>query len=136
MHKNFEELRNDPPGTIYVTECLVGTPAVIRRGAASLCAYVGIPPNHPWATIDIMNIDLPVHGGITYKQAGAVKPGFYEHYIWLGWDYAHFGDAFFYTAELFRAGGQKWTVPDTFPDVIRAVEEIQTIYYKQYDEFY
>ena len=81
-------------------------PCLMVRGPhGSWCGYVGVPANHPAVENDRDDLDLTVHGGITYGpspcQEGANeargichKPGADEpdHVFWLGFDCAHAGD--------------------------------------------
>ena len=44
-----------------------GAACTLRRGPlGAWCGYVGMGPNHPAAGIDYDNIDVSVHGGLTY----------------------------------------------------------------------
>ncbi len=53
-------------------------------------AYIKIPKNHRYYKKDYEEIDVDVHGGLTYSQdylmteSGKVKGWF------IGWDYAHY----------------------------------------------
>lgn len=64
----------------------------------ALCGYVAVPPNHPWHGKGYDDLDVDVHGGLTYAQpcTGAVchvpKPGEPDNVWWLGFDHAHHGD--------------------------------------------
>lgn len=50
-----------------------------------LCGYVKIPEGHPSHGKDYFDIDVDVHGGLTYGQ-------FRDDGYWIGFDCAHFGD--------------------------------------------
>lgn len=43
--------------------------------------YVQIPEGHPWSGLDYDDIDVRVHGGLTYADHG-----------WIGFDTLHYGD--------------------------------------------
>lgn len=92
------------------------------------CAYVEIPEGHPYFGKD--NVNLPVHGGITWKDFFApalqedLVPG--EHCWYLGWDYNHFGDYSAYN-ELygFLLEDKQWTTLEIFEqDVCPAIKEL------------
>ena len=68
--KTFEEMAKDEVGTIYVDSYIEGVRYLIIRGLASLCAYVGIPEQHPLAGQGDDLIDLDVHGGLTFCGVG------------------------------------------------------------------
>lgn len=51
------------------------------------CAYVIIPPTHPFFCLPYESLDISCHGGLTFSD---------HHYLidqWcIGWDYGHIGD--------------------------------------------
>lgn len=56
------------------------------------CCYIGLDEHHKYYAVDYDDIDLDVHGGLTYS-------GTLRHVIdniadkwYIGWDYAHYGD--------------------------------------------
>ena len=58
--------------------------------------YIGIPPGHKWNDVDdSYDIDLDVHGGITFfeKSTHELHLGIRTRtpFTWIGWDYNHFG---------------------------------------------
>lgn len=79
---------------------------LVKRGpAGQWCGYVGVPPGHPWHGRDYSDVDVEVHGGLTYSdlcQEGDVdtepaichvpEPGRPADVWWLGFDCAHFMD--------------------------------------------
>jgi hypothetical protein len=46
-----------------------------------LCGYIQVDATHPWYGKDYNNVDVEVHGGLTYCTSG-----------WFGFDCAHAGD--------------------------------------------
>lgn len=91
LDRTFEQCAKDPVGTVYEDGHENGVRFIIVRGPHSLCAYIGVPPDHPLAGRDYDDIPLEVHGGLTF---GALGDG--EHYpagtFWYGWDYGHSQD--------------------------------------------
>ncbi len=62
------------------------------------CGYVAVPPGHPAHRKDYGDVDVEVHGGLTYgaECQGAVchvpPPGEPDDVWWLGFDCAHCWD--------------------------------------------
>lgn len=62
------------------------------------CGYVGVPPGHPAHGKAYADLDVHIHGGITYANGCdhfiCHKPDFGEpdELYWIGFDCAHFGD--------------------------------------------
>lgn len=97
---------DNEPDKIQWQDEATGLPCLIVRGPhGSLCGYVGVPADHPAVKKDGEDLDLNVHGGITYGpspcQEGASegrgichKPsaGEPDHVFWFGFDCAHAGD--------------------------------------------
>jgi len=74
---------------------------MINRGpSGAWCGYVGVGPDHPWHGMQYDDVDVEVHGGLTYSQACEeggeichVPWPNREHDIWwFGWDAAHWND--------------------------------------------
>jgi hypothetical protein len=58
------------------------------------CGYVGVPKNHPWWGLDYDDVQVDIHGGLTYgrnkhPEADEQTP---TDFWWFGFDTAHFGD--------------------------------------------
>lgn len=71
----------------------VGLKCLVLRAQhlGHLNGYVGVPEGHPAYDRDYNEIDVEVHGGLTFGDFGdgQLRPkGFY----WLGFDCAHLGD--------------------------------------------
>jgi hypothetical protein len=47
-----------------------------------LCGYIQVDADHPWYGKDYNNVDVEVHGGLTYTTSSG----------WFGFDCAHSGD--------------------------------------------
>ena len=61
---------------------------VLNREQGHRCGYVRIMPDHPSHCEPYNDVDVHVHGGLTYGRLDV------EHGYWLGWDCAHFGDSY------------------------------------------
>lgn len=87
---DLRDLSDIEHGTILAEWFDDGIKAVIVRGPAAMCAYLGVPVGHPLAGHDYNNVPLAVHGGLTFASEGGgfLPEGFYYY----GWDYAHAGD--------------------------------------------
>jgi hypothetical protein len=74
--------------------CLI----VRSRTTGALCGYVGLPPGHPHHGAAYEDVDVFVHGGLTYSNACAggichlPQPGEPADVWWLGFDCAHADD--------------------------------------------
>lgn len=75
------------PSFLAWRDPVTGLPCVIRRNdhLGNLCGYVGIPEDHPWRLIDRDDINVQVHGGLTFEDRG-------PDHRYLGFDCAHFMD--------------------------------------------
>jgi len=72
--------------------------AVRHSRSGHWCGYVAVPPTHPAYGKDYDDVDVQVHGGLTYadKCQGSVchvpKPGEPDDVWWFGFDCGHAGD--------------------------------------------
>lgn len=62
-----------------------GLDCAISRGGVALCGYVKVPVGHPCEKLWSDDLDVEVHGGVTFR--GRVKEG-----SWFGFDCGHAGD--------------------------------------------
>lgn len=71
---------------------------LLRGPMGAWCGYVGVGPDHPFHGKSYDDIDVDVHGGLTYadKCGGSIchvpKPGMPADVWWFGFDTAHSGD--------------------------------------------
>lgn len=80
---------------------------IVRNRGGALCGYVGVPVEHPAFGQDYNDVDVHVHGGLTYAdtcqqegEAGEPSggichvplPGRPHEIYWLGFDCAHAWD--------------------------------------------
>ena len=116
--KTFEETVKDAAGTIYEDWFDGGVRCIIMRGPVALCAYLGVPEDHPLAGTSYDDLPLRCHGGLTFSEKGGGKwhpAGFW----WFGWDYAHAGDFCFYDLKqgAVYSRDKKWTVDEVRAEV-------------------
>lgn len=64
---------------------------VLQKEAGHRCGYVRVPPGHPAHGKDYNEIEVQVHGGLTF---GNIEPCLHQDGMgyWLGFDCAHAGD--------------------------------------------
>ncbi len=90
-------------GTIVADWFDEGVRAIIMRGPASFCVYLGIAENHPLAGFSYDDVPVEAHGGLTFSAKGGEKYKKGHHkkgeftpwpigFWWYGYDYAHLGD--------------------------------------------
>lgn len=94
---------NEPDKIQWVSEtgldCLM-----VRNRLGAWCGYVGVTEDHPWFEKDYQNLDVDVHGSLTFAdfcQPGKEEargvchvpfPGRSDRIWWLGFDCAHIQD--------------------------------------------
>ena len=72
----------------------------VRNHMGAWCGYVGIPPGHPWYDRNPYDIDVEVHGDLTYGSrcreddpepaiCHVPAPGRPADVYWVGFDCAH-----------------------------------------------
>lgn len=72
----------------------------VRNRMGAWCGYVGVPREHPAYKQDYNEVEVDVHGGLTFADKCQPKgpichvpePGFPEDVWWLGFDTAHHMD--------------------------------------------
>src|SRR5215471_8421807 len=84
---------------------------IVRGPGGALCGYVGVPASHPWHGRSYQEIDVSVHGGLTYSSGcqGHIchTPLEGEAEVWwLGFDCAHCFDLAPAMAALLRQIGR------------------------------
>src|SRR5580765_2676048 len=77
---------------------VTGLDCMVNRGpSGAWCGYVGVPPSHPWYGMDYNDVDVEVHGGLTYgalcQEDGEIchvpAEGREPNVMWYGFDCAH-----------------------------------------------
>ena len=98
---------------------------VMLYGGMYPCAYVQLKPEDKYyETYNYNDIDIDVHGGITFTEKYykgikyyLFKLGYRGH--WIGWDYGHGGD---YTGGGY---GKKWTLEEIISDCEKVIEQLR-----------
>lgn len=105
-----------------------GVRCLIKRGPASICAYLGIPIGHPMAGHDYESIPISVHGGLTFAKEGDGKY-FPNGFYFYGWDYSHCGDYSFYYNNIstIRNEDKKWLLGEVQQQVKNAVYDFKKL---------
>lgn len=132
-YPSWEELFQMEGGTIIKDWFDEGVRCLIIRGPNSLCAYVGVPIDHPLAGKDYDDVPLDCHGGLTFAGQGAGQP-WPKGWYWYGWDYAHSGDyCFFYDKPPFIGSRydhldcKKWGIKDVIDDMWHSVYQFKKL---------
>jgi hypothetical protein len=88
---------NEPENRIEFEHA--GLPCILHRGCGGAwCGYVGLSTSHPAHGKDYDDVNVEVHGGLTYGEAcqGHIchvpKPGEPEDLHWFGFDCNHAWD--------------------------------------------
>lgn len=66
---------------------------VVTREAQNRCGYVRVPPKHPCHGKNYDNVDVSVHGGLTFSELEPCQEHADGQGWWFGFDCAHFQDA-------------------------------------------
>jgi len=88
------------------------------------CAYVGVRLDSLLANLDIDEMPLRVHGGVTYSGCGFDIPAFTKGRYWYGWDYAHSSDYMGGMSSKSRL--KKWSTEEIILHCIDAIEQLQS----------
>jgi hypothetical protein len=106
--------------------------AVVQaREASHRCAYVRIPPGHPLygKSYDAADEFASPHGGFTFAEAEKCDEEDGRGW-WLGWDYAHLGDAMHdYNADRSQLSSEACKSLDVMLDIHTRTEA--AIYHNQ-----
>lgn len=106
---------DNEPDKIVGTDDATGLPMmIIRNTIGALCGYVGVNEGHSLFGKSYMDLDLQVHGGLTFanKCSGHIchvpEAGQPDHVWWLGFDCAHAFD---------QAPGMRFAIDDEYRDI-------------------
>lgn len=82
-----------------------GYPFVVLSLGTHPTAYVCLPKGHPYFGKDYDDMDIDVHGGLTYANDTVATSTIKDRW-WIGWDYAHLGDFMgYYSGPDYEPGG-------------------------------
>ena len=94
-------------------------------------AYIEISRENILFGKDYNEIDIEVHGGLTYAEDHLQN---IKNNTWfIDWDYAHYNDYAGYEIMFpkgLRTGGKKWATEEIFDDVVSVIEQIESMEYK------
>ena len=94
----------DEPDKVQWKDERSGLACLVKRGpVGAWCGYVGVAPDHPAFEKDYDDVDVEVHGGLTYAAAcqhgpeessicHIPDPGEPDNVWWFGFDCAHLHD--------------------------------------------
>jgi hypothetical protein len=91
-------------------------------GGGHLCGYVAVPKGHPAYGRDYNELNVDVHGGLTFGSMGEGKYHPEGHY-WLGFDCAHSGDLSPFYAEKY--GGS--SASGVYRDMAYVTEQTESL---------
>ena len=66
---------------------------VTNNGSGYRCGYVRVPKGHPWHGKGYDDVEVSVHGGLTFAEPDEHCGKGEDDAWWLGFDCAHLGDA-------------------------------------------
>ena len=93
-------------------------------------AYIRIPKGHKYYEVFYDEIDLSVHGGLTYSEDYLnISENQKVDGYFIGWDYGHCGDYAGYEMampEEYRTDGKKWTTEEILKEVREACYQLTT----------
>jgi hypothetical protein len=75
-----------------------------------LCGYISIPPNHPFYGKKYSDLEIDVHGGLTYAE-------FENDGYWIGFDCGHSEDlvpSMAHLRELYKGEIELFSMPEEF----------------------
>lgn len=88
-------------------------------------AYVEIPRESFLFGKGYNQIDIEVHGGLTFADSSLI--GNKNNSWFIGWDYAHCTDYMGYDIDFeFNRSAKKWTTEEIFEDVVSVIEQLIT----------
>ncbi len=129
-YQQLKQLKTEDRKPIVLLECNIENyHCVIISYRTHPCAYIEIPADHPYYKKDWEEVDLPVHGGVSYSDFSipVIKNKHPLKSWYLGWDYNHFED---YYPFSFLVEGEddelhKWTIEEILNhDLLPAVEKL------------
>lgn len=118
------------PDRMYWVDDATGYDCLIHRspGTGALCGYVGIKKSHPDFGKGYDDVDVDVHGGLTYADSCGWhichQSDDKEPVWWLGFDCGHFRDLSPYIETILMQIREKRIVHPNFEKLDAALEKI------------
>jgi hypothetical protein len=75
---------------VLIERSIMELPLSLSGGYAN--GYVGMPPEHPWFGKYYTNLDVSIHGGLTYSNPYLPNNIYDTTLWWIGFDTSHYGD--------------------------------------------
>lgn len=123
-HKKARELAPDPDeDKIVLKATMGGKPFRVLARNSHFCAYIGIDSHHRLYKAKYRDIDLDVHGGLTFSGMGDNHHFLEDDIWWLGWDYAHAGDFYYKPPHLAenKFNDRDWTLREVINDSVESL---------------
>jgi hypothetical protein len=109
---------------------------MLRNRIGAWCGYVGLPEGHRWFGASYDDVDVDVHGGLTFadrcmedarplreRVCHLPRPGESDVVWWLGFDCAHHQDLAPGMETLFETTASPW--PSVYRDVAYVRSEVE-----------
>jgi hypothetical protein len=98
---------------------------VVFNKTGHRCGYVEIPRSHPYYEKEYSDIDVNVHGGLTFSSYSGGMPYAVPEGFWvLGFDCIHYGDAI--DLETYKKYSDMGYISKTKEDLLYTLNEIFT----------
>lgn len=132
--------QNEPDKKQWLDES-TGLPCLIHRGpSGALCGYVGVAVGHPDFEREYNDVDVDVHGGLTFdgfcvetkRENGSgichiVEDGENDRVWWLGFDCAHYMDVTPASDARNRKLGYDWGSEGVYRDLAYVTHEVKQL---------
>lgn len=93
------------------------------------CCYIGLDENNKFYGVSYLDIDLDVHGGLTYSDNLFHVIGNSDRW-YIGWDYAHYGDRFGnrYSSSIMNYSyDHTWKTKELIKECIDAIDNLEVL---------
>ena len=94
-----------------------------RNDFGSLCGYCKIPENHSWFEKSYDDIDVDIHGGLTFAQKE-------EDGYWIGFDCSHYGDISPVSERIRIKGNDLFPIPEHLKHQTKKLKKLMYPTYK------
>lgn len=101
-------------------------------------AYIEIPRNHKCYIKSYNDIDIEVHGGLTYSKEYLYisEEQKLDNSWFIGWDYAHCGDYLGYEKifpSYLQTEDKKWTTEEIQQEVFKVCKQLEELWWDNAD---